>query len=76
MVFKIDESMHDRLDLLSGVFKKFPGLTGVELEIALPELKKTVTLGVTEPGGVTLSNQFFEDLHGVFGRTDFIEIRG
>ncbi len=76
MVFKLDPSMQSHLLNLSNLMRKFPGPTGVEFEIDLQDLKKTVTLGVTEPAGISPSNEFFEDLHGLFGRTDFVEIRG
>lgn len=75
MTFKIDLSMQDRLRGLSLLLSKHPGPTGVELEIEIPDLHKTVTLGITEPLGVNPSSEFFEGLHGIFGRTDFVEIR-
>ena len=76
MTFKIDATMKDHLNGLSQLICKYPGPTGVELELDLPELKKTVTLGVLEPQGVSPTSEFFEGLHGLFGRTDFVEIRG
>ncbi len=75
MVFRLDASMQDHLHNLSHLLLKFPGPTGVELEIEIPDLRKTVTLDVLEPKGINPSGEFFEDLHGLFGRTDFIEIR-
>ena len=75
MTLKIDASMQDRLGLLSDVLKKFPGSTGVELEIELPDLQKTVTMEVSEPLGIDPTQAFFENLHGLFGRTDFVQIR-
>jgi DNA polymerase-3 subunit alpha len=75
MTFKIDGSMQTKLKNLSALCNRFPGKTSVELEIDLPDLRKTVTLGVLEPGGIDPSNAFFEDLHLIFGRTDFVEIK-
>lgn len=75
LVFRLDASMQSHLHNLSHLLQKFPGQTGVEFEIEIPDLKKTVTLDVLEPKGVSPSGDFFEDLHGLFGRTDFIEIR-
>lgn len=75
MTLRIDASMQDRLGPLSDVLKRFPGATGVELEIELPDLQKTVTMDVTEPQGIDPTQEFFENLHGLFGRTDFVEIR-
>jgi len=75
MTFRIDVSMQERLENLSHLLEKFPGGTGVELEIELPDLRKTVTMSVLEPAGISPSNEFFEGLHVLFGRTDFVEIR-
>lgn len=75
MTFRIDPSMQDHLKNLNVLLQKFPGTTHVELELDLPELSKTVTMKVLEPQGVNPSNEFFEGLHVLFGRTDFVEIR-
>jgi len=75
LTFKIDLSMQDQLQGLSSLLERHPGTTGVELELNLPEIKKTVTMTVVEPTGVSPSIEFFEGLHGLFGRTDFVEIR-
>ncbi len=75
MTFKIDQTMSDRLDGLSELLQRHPGPTNVELEIDLPLLHKTVTMAVTEPDGINPSAEFFEGLHSLFGRTDFLEIR-
>jgi DNA polymerase-3 subunit alpha len=76
MTFKIDSSMEQKLASLSLLLNRHPGTTGIELELALPDMEKTVTLNVTEPVGVSPTSEFFEGLHGLFGRTDFVEIRG
>jgi DNA polymerase-3 subunit alpha len=75
MIFKIDGSMTERLSGLNTLLQKHPGMTNVELEIDVPELKKTVTMSVTEPSGIDPSGDFFEGLHVLFGRTDFVEVR-
>jgi DNA polymerase-3 subunit alpha len=75
MTFKIDDTMLAQLKGLSLLCNRFPGKTNVDLEINLPDLRKTVTLGVLEPEGIDPSSAFFEDLHVLFGRTDFVEIK-
>jgi DNA polymerase-3 subunit alpha len=75
MTFKIDLSMRDHLDGLNLLLGRFPGSTQVELELELADLRKTVTMKVLEPEGINPSNEFFEGLHVLFGRTDFVEIR-
>ncbi|MCM2283046.1 MAG: DNA polymerase III subunit alpha, partial [Bdellovibrionaceae bacterium] len=69
MVFRLDASMQSHLHNLSHLMQKFPGTTGVELELELPELRKAVTLDVLDPKGISPSGEFFEDLYGLFGRT-------
>ena len=92
MTMKIDASMTPKLGELQALMSRFPGKTGVELEMqieldlegeteaaqaaAVPGLRKTVTMQVADPQGIMVTNAFFEDLHGLFGHTNFIEIRG
>ena len=73
MTFKITREMNDGLPGLSELLQRHPGKTNVELEIELPDLKKRVTMAVTD--GINPSGAFFEGLHGLFGRTDFVEIK-
>jgi DNA polymerase-3 subunit alpha len=86
ITFKIDSTMTDKLPELQNLMARFPGSTGVELQmeidVELSEkqgsnlIKKMVTMEVEEPKGIQVTNAFFEDLHGLFGQTDFVEIRG
>ena len=97
MTLKIDSSMREKLSDLQHLLSRFPGKTGVEIEMQIeldldgeaeqaeaagteasrrPVVKKTITMDVADPQGVMVTNAFFEDLHGLFGHTDFIEIRG
>jgi DNA polymerase III subunit alpha len=92
MTIRIDESMQGKLEDLKLLMARFPGKTGVELqmevevEAEIPNeksppgesttLKKMITMEVEEPKGIQVTNAFFEDLHGLFGQTDFVEIRG
>jgi DNA polymerase-3 subunit alpha len=87
MTLRIDSSMHEKLSELQHLLTRFPGKTGVEIEMQVDievhkdqdqatQMKKMVTMDVAEPGGILVTNALFEDLHGLFGRTDFVEIRG
>ena len=88
MTMKIDASMTDKLSDLHHLLSRFPGKTGVEIEMqialdldgeegaAMQTVTRTVTMDVADPQGIMVTNAFFEDLHGLFGHTDFIEIRG
>jgi predicted transcriptional regulator len=75
MTIRLDSGMRERLERLSEVLKMHPGSVKVEFEIDLPDLGRTVRLDGIEAGGVEPSGQFFDDVRGVFGRTDFMEIR-
>jgi DNA polymerase III subunit alpha len=74
-VFKIDQSLISKLDILQEKLKAFPGETRLSFEVELPDLEKRVTLDIIEPKGVTLSHDFFESIQNEVGRTQFIEIR-
>lgn len=96
MTLKIDASMREKLSDLHHLLSRFPGKTGVEIEMQVEldlegetesaerigsgsskkPVKRTITMDVADPQGVMVTNAFFEDLHGLFGHTDFIEIRG
>lgn len=89
MTMKIDASMEPKLAELHALMARFPGKTGVELEMQIEldlegeteaaeanAIRKTITMQVADPQGVLVTNAFFEDLHGLFGHTNFIEIRG
>ena len=89
MTMKIDASMEPKLAELHALMARFPGKTGVELEMQIEldlegeteaaeasAVRKTITMQVADPQGVLVTNAFFEDLHGLFGHTNFIEIRG
>jgi DNA polymerase-3 subunit alpha len=45
------------------------------LEINLREVNRKVQLEMQEEVAVNISNEFFESIHSLFGRTDFIELR-
>lgn len=86
VTFKIDSTMTEKLPELQILMARFPGPTGVELQMEIDvdlseeqgsnSIKKMVTMEVEEPKGIQVTNAFFEDLHGLFGQTDFVEIRG
>jgi DNA polymerase-3 subunit alpha len=75
MTFRIDGTMKESLSSLGDLLRRHPGTTNVELEIDLPDLEKKVTMQVMDPTGIDPTGDFFERLHGLFGRTDFVEIR-
>lgn len=93
---ELQSNMLMKLPDLHELLSRFPGKTGVSLEIdvdleldgdlgpkaesllqTLPQTsRRTIVMEIKDPVGISPSSAFFEDLHGLFGRTDFIEIRG
>lgn len=76
LVFRIDESMQKDLPMLKEVLQRYPGQTGVTFELKLESLNRTVLMNLAEPAGVSPSGELFENIHGIFGRTDFFEVTG
>jgi DNA polymerase-3 subunit alpha len=76
LVFRLEQGMQTKLDELKAIFEQYPGTTGVTFEIDIPEARSTVTLNLKEPQGVAPSNELFENIHSLFGRMDFFEVRG
>ncbi len=70
---KIDPTEYEKLHSL---LKEHPGLTGVSLEIDLSEINRKVLIETADITGIGMTADFFEGLHSLFGRTDFIELRG
>lgn len=76
MIFKLQMLEPSDYGKLSSLLKEHPGQTGVSLEIELPDLGRKIQMEAEGLSGVQISNEFFEGLHSLFGRTDFIELRG
>jgi DNA polymerase-3 subunit alpha len=55
--------------------KDYPGPTAVTIEIDVPEVDRRVMMDLGGTQGVNVNNEFFEGVHLLFGRTDFIELR-
>lgn len=66
---KLETSDFEKLDTLLDTFQ---GETSVRLVLSLNE--KTVEMQPEAPKRIQISDAFFEEVHQVFGRTDFIEI--
>lgn len=69
---KVDPLDYPRLHSL---MKDYPGATSVNFEITMAEVNRKILLDTPEVSGIAVSNEFFEGIHAVFGRTDFIELR-
>jgi DNA polymerase III subunit alpha len=75
LIIKVDSKMVERFDEIRGVLAKFPGETNVSLELTLSDQKRVVSMDISEPSGVRPNHQLFEDLYGLLGQSDFVEIR-
>lgn len=75
MVFRLDEIPPEEYGRLHSLMKEYPGATTVGIEIQVPEVNRKVFMELGEGQGVNVSNDFFEGIHLLFGRTDFIELR-
>lgn len=74
MVLHLDKIAPDAYPQLQLLMKEYPGTTTVSLEIDMPEVNRRVMMEM-DSGGVNVNNDFFEGVHLIFGRTDFIELR-
>ncbi|WP_413587568.1 DNA polymerase III subunit alpha [Bdellovibrio sp. HCB274] len=75
MVFRLDRIPYEDYGRLNSLMKENPGPTAVSLEIDIPDVRRRVMMEVGDISGVNVSNEFFEGVHSLFGRTDFIELR-
>lgn len=75
MIFHLEKLNPDDFEKLNSLLKEFPGTTGVGYEIFLPEVGRKVSMAPPEGPGVTLNSDFLENVHSIFGNTDFIELR-
>ncbi|MGZ3795624.1 MAG: DNA polymerase III subunit alpha [Pseudobdellovibrionaceae bacterium] len=75
MVLHLERISAGDYERLQGLLRDHPGTTNVSFEIDLKELNRRVQLEIEEAIAVSISNEFFESIHSVFGRTDFIELR-
>jgi DNA polymerase-3 subunit alpha len=70
--FRLDKLETSDFEKLETIFDAFQGDTNVRLVLSLNE--KTVEMQTETPKRIQISDAFFEEVHQVFGRTDFIEI--
>ncbi|HEX7676283.1 MAG TPA: DNA polymerase III subunit alpha [Bdellovibrio sp.] len=75
MVLRLDRIAPEDYPRLQSLMKDYPGPTTVSLEIDVPEVSRRVMMEMTEGSGINVNNEFFEGVHSLFGRTDFIELR-
>jgi len=75
MVFRLDKLQPEDYGRLHSLMREYPGTTAVSLEIEVPDVNRKVFLEMEDLAGININNDFFEGVHLLFGRTDFIELR-
>ncbi|MBK9322536.1 MAG: DNA polymerase III subunit alpha [Bdellovibrionaceae bacterium] len=75
LVFHLDLIPMQDYARLQSLLQDFPGATRVSLEINLAEVNRRVQLEMQEDTAIGISNEFFENIHSMFGRTDFVELK-
>ncbi len=74
LLFRMDLEMLDKMDALKTLIESHSGETTVGFQVGIPDLKKEVYLDAVGIG-VKISNDFFEDIYKLCGRTDFISLQ-
>ncbi|MEN0057253.1 MAG: DNA polymerase III subunit alpha [Bdellovibrio sp.] len=75
MVLHLDKINPGEYPRLHSLMNEYPGSTSVSFEIEVAEVQRRVLLEAAEMSGISINNEFFEGVHALFGRTDFIELR-
>lgn len=75
MVLKLHQIPVEDYERLHTVIKDHPGQTQLTMEIDLQDLNRKILIESHEPQGIAISNELFENIHNLFGKTDFIELR-
>lgn len=75
MIFHLDKVDPEKFSLLESVIREHPGGARISYEMEISELGQKVAFENTEENGVAPSHEFFETIHQMIGRTDFIEVR-
>jgi DNA polymerase-3 subunit alpha len=76
MILKLDQIQPTEYERLSSLMKEYPGTTAVGFEIEIEDVGRRVLMEMGDSQGVNVNNDFFEGIHSLFGRTDFIELKG
>lgn len=75
LVFQLHKIDPADFSKLRALLQEHPGSTGISYEILMEDIGRKVLMASPEGSGVRLCNEFLESAHGLFGRTDFIELR-
>lgn len=71
LVLRVDQEVAPKLSLLKELISKYPGETSLVLQMELDELKKVVDLKVTDPKGIELRKELFEDVSQILDRPNW-----
>lgn len=73
LTMNVDDAMMEKMESLKALLEKHHGDTSVAFQIGIEDLKKDVYLDVLGLG-VNISNDLFEDIYKLCGRTDFLSL--
>lgn len=75
MILKLHQLPVEDFERLYTVIKDYPGPTQLTMEIEIEDLNRKILMDSGQPQGIAISNELFENIHSLFGKTDFIELR-
>lgn len=75
MIFNLSTFSEEEVPKLYSVLREHPGQASVSLRLHIAEMKRTIQLEADGELKVNPGQDLLESLHGVFGRTDFVELR-
>lgn len=73
LLLELDEPMIEKMESLKSLLEKHHGETSVAFQVGIDDLGKNVMLDAVGLG-VQISNDLFEDIYKLCGRTDFLSL--
>lgn len=74
MVLRLDRLEENQYEALFNFLNHRQGAVPLEIRMTLPDLKQEVLLE-SELSGVKVDHEFLEEMHTLFGQTEFVEMR-
>ena len=75
ITLRLDKIEPEDFEKLESLLNEFKGSTRVNLSLGWAEDGAKIEIIQNEPRNIQISDDFFEGVHRLFGRTDFIEVR-
>ena len=65
----------EKLEALRKILEKYPGGTSLSMKMRLPEIKKQISMKLTDPKGVTASPQMIDEVQNILGSNGQLSLR-